>query len=205
MAEPDVNLHPDEPERAASAKRTSTCRTCAQRGIFQMAHRILRDGSGQFGICNWHFRGDKHPEELKAPVKPRGDGVARTTAVQAGRPGSTPVSPLQHSEETKKKPKEAVEMKQKVCGESGCGKALRVNNRSGFCTKHFYRPKQKGGAGRKRGRPAGVPKERVAPAAASNSRSDGVLGVSEAALDGWWASLADEVKAEAFNLVMARA
>lgn len=113
VAEHEVNTHPDAPERAAGAARRSQCQPCKRLGLFQVAHRVQANGDG---ICKWHYHGELPP----------------ASAFRRQPPGAA-----SHILPSNEGTREEVMEEKRQCGESGCGKALRANNRSGYCTKHF--------------------------------------------------------------------
>ncbi len=206
---------------AAEARNRAVCCQfkCKEAGRKQLAHRVLPDG--RRGICNWCYRGEPHPEDVKAKgreirVVQAGPAAGVQTSADVHSPGFLKAEARRlglvigdektlkpgelreaasHFSTTDEGTKEEVMAKQKVCGE--CGKKLQERNESGFCGKHFYKSKLKGsGGGRRKASHPAVAGNVESPRKANGGAE--AVQVPSAAIDKWFAELPAEQKAAVF-------
>jgi len=194
--------------------RAIYCQPCKGKGRTQMAHRVL---PGRRGICNWCYRGQPHPEDVKAKGREirvialppaaavqtaaeGGNGARRTTAVQAGGPGSIPDS--RSIENSNKEIKEEVMGRHRLCA-CGCGEP------AGARWKYKRGHKPKGGkkamlaavdeAGRIGARVEACSKILARAARRAKGAANGAgepVSIPVAALDRWFDALPEKVREE---------
>lgn len=162
------------------------CADCKARGHICKPH-VTVDG---VRLCVFCADGEPCAFDRDSAKKAERFAMKSTGAHQPARPAA--------KEKEQMKPQDPNE-EPRICGHEGCGKKLRRNNTSGFCTGHWYDSKRKGEA-EERQKPR---KPRASAARKVNPKLDPgatvTIQVPHAALDAFWSKLTLEEKGRIYQ------